>query len=459
MVGGQRSKAGTVHSKVSSYYGSLHRSGDGRYTPCSYRGMEERLPHGSMSRLTDHSRHSSSHQLNEQLPHSSIRDLSNNPMTHITHGTSMNQVIEEDGTSAQIVLRNGNLDKVKLPGVGRQIQLKRSLVNRVARQTLRQMGTIVANVTFEAMAQKEDMEKRITTLEKCYLAAQRKAISVHNLNDKLENEIANKDSTHQQKEDKGLQLQECLEPAEQKLQQTLLEVEAELAQRVAALSKVKERQGNIEERLCQMEAQLEEKSKEPPWVQPLKDQDRECRQQASVLAQVFKSDEGVSDSEGDGVTLFSSAALLSPSGQADAKTLPVMIQEQLDRISEEIRLIQEEENTDQQAEGIESRVGRGSLSNLHHFQSLNSLNLNPASSHAGSCSPSRGRSKPRRRQRSPAREVDKLGFMTLGVASSTAAVGGTLVRTDARQPRPCSDHSGCSGAPGSRSLLLRALPG
>ncbi|KAI4555337.1 hypothetical protein MJT46_015723 [Ovis ammon polii x Ovis aries] len=99
------------------------------------------------------------------------------------------------------------------------------------------MGTIVANVTFEAMAQKEDMEKRITTLEKCYLAAQRKAISVHNLNDKLENEIANKDSMHQQKEDKGLQLQECLEPAEQKLQQTLLEVEAELAQRVAALSK------------------------------------------------------------------------------------------------------------------------------------------------------------------------------------------------------------------------------
>ena len=48
------------------------------------------------------------------------------------------------------------------------------------------------------MAQKEDMEKRITTLEKRYLAAQRKAISVHNLHDKLENEIANKDSTHRQ---------------------------------------------------------------------------------------------------------------------------------------------------------------------------------------------------------------------------------------------------------------------
>ena len=33
-------------------------------------------------------------------------------------------------------------------------------------------------------------------------------------------------------------MQECLELAEQKLQQMLLEVEAELAQRVAALSKV-----------------------------------------------------------------------------------------------------------------------------------------------------------------------------------------------------------------------------
>ena len=41
-----------------------------------------------MSRLTDHSRHSSSHRLNEQSRHSSIRDLSSNP------------VIEEDGTSA-----------------------------------------------------------------------------------------------------------------------------------------------------------------------------------------------------------------------------------------------------------------------------------------------------------------------------------------------------------------------
>ncbi|KAI4573646.1 hypothetical protein MJT46_004886 [Ovis ammon polii x Ovis aries] len=42
------------------------------------------------------------------------------------------------------------------------------------------------------------MEKRITPLEKRYLAAQHEAISVHNLNDKLENEIAKKDSVHRQ---------------------------------------------------------------------------------------------------------------------------------------------------------------------------------------------------------------------------------------------------------------------
>ena len=65
-------------------------------------------------------------------------------------------------------------------------------------------------------------------------------------------------------------------------------------------------------------------------------------QQASVLAhmaQAFESDEGVSDGEGDRVTLFSSATQLSPRGKADAKTLTVMLQEQLDTINEEIRWV------------------------------------------------------------------------------------------------------------------------
>ncbi|KAI4531372.1 hypothetical protein MG293_017886 [Ovis ammon polii] len=99
-----------------------------------------------------------------------------------------------------------------------------------------------------------------------------------------------------------------------------------------------ERQGSIEERLRRMEAQLE--NKELPQVQALKEQDWESAQQASILAdvaQAFESDEGMSDGEGDRVTLFSSATQLSPSGQADAKTLSVRLQGQLDAMNKEIR--------------------------------------------------------------------------------------------------------------------------
>ncbi|XP_006171298.1 liprin-alpha-1 isoform X5 [Tupaia chinensis] len=427
-----------------------------------------------------------------------------------------------------------------------------------------EMNTKLQRDVREAMAQKEDMEERITTLEKRYLAAQREATSVHDLNDKLENEIANKDSMHRQTEDKNRQLQERLELAEQKLQQTLRkaetlpEVEAELAQRVAALSKAEERHGNIEERLRQMEAQLEEKNQElqrarqrekmneehnkrlsdtvdkllsesnerlqlhlkermaaledknsllrevesakkqleetqhdkdqlvlniealraeldqmrlrgaslhhgrphlgsvpdfrfpvadghtdsystssvlrrpqkgrlaalrdePSKVQTLNEQDWERAQQASVLAnvaQAFESDVDVSDGEEDRDTLLSSVDLLSPSGQADAQTLAMMLQEQLDAINKEIRLIQEEkENTEQRAEEIESRVGSGSLDNLGRFRSMSSIPPYPASSLAGSSPPGSGRSTPRRMPHSPAREVDRLGIMTLLPAS------------------------------------------
>ncbi|XP_061266659.1 liprin-alpha-1-like isoform X3 [Bos javanicus] len=151
-----------------------------------------------------------------------------------------------------------------------------------------------------------------------------------------------------------------------------------------------------------------------PEVQTPKEQDWERTQQASMLAdvaQAFESDEGVSDDEGDRVALFSSATQLSPGRQADAKTLTVMMQEQLDAINEEIRLIEEEkENTEQRAEETESREGRGSLGSLRRFKSVSSLNLLPTSSHAGSCPPL---PKPRRRRHSLAQEGDQLGIMTL----------------------------------------------
>uniref|UniRef100_UPI0037E7E289 liprin-alpha-3 isoform X1 n=1 Tax=Semicossyphus pulcher TaxID=241346 RepID=UPI0037E7E289 len=120
----------------------------------------------------------------------------------------------------------------------------------------------------EALCQREDMEERITTLERRYLSAQREATSLHDIKDKIENELASKESLYRQSEEKNRQLQERLDDAKQKLQQTLQraetlpEIEAQLAQRVAALNKAEERHGNFEERLRQMEAQLEEKNQE-----------------------------------------------------------------------------------------------------------------------------------------------------------------------------------------------------
>ncbi|XP_061622189.1 liprin-alpha-1 isoform X11 [Phyllopteryx taeniolatus] len=427
------------------------------------------------------------------------------------------------------------------------------------------MNTRLQRDLRESMAQKEDMEERITTLEKRYLAAQREATSVHDLNDKLENEVANKESLCRQTEDRNRQLQEKLELAEQKLQQTirkaetLPEVEAELAQRVAALTKAEERHGNVEERLKQHEAQLEEKNQEllrarqrekmneehnkrlsetvdkllsesnerlqlhlkermsaledknalirelehtkklieeshhekeqlliqietmraeneqgrsrsnsllhgrsqlastpdfrypvsassmmdsnsdhygsalvlrrpqkgrvaalrdePSKVQTLNEQEWERVQQANVLAnvaQAFESDMDASDLEEDRETIFSSVDLLSPGGQADAQTLALMLQEQLDAINNEIRMIQEEkENTAIRAEEIECRVGSDdSLGG--RFRSMSSIPPSLcAGSPIGSSPPGSGHSTPRRIPHSPHRELDRMGVMTL----------------------------------------------
>ncbi|KAL6478560.1 hypothetical protein MHYP_G00119930 [Metynnis hypsauchen] len=156
---------------------------------------------------------------------------------------------------------------------------------------------------------------------------------------------------------------------------------------------------------------------EPSKVQTLNEQEWERVQQANVLAKVayaFESDVDMSDMEDDRETIFSSVDLLSPAGQADAQTLALMLQEQLDAINNEIRMIQEEkESTAIRAEEIESRVGSGeSLGD--RFRSMGSI---PppfhGSLHSGSSPPGSGHSTPRRAPRSPNREVDRMGVMTL----------------------------------------------
>ncbi|XP_013085125.2 liprin-alpha-1-like isoform X1 [Biomphalaria glabrata] len=105
---------------------------------------------------------------------------------------------------------------------------------------------------------------------------------------------------------------------------------------------------------------------DPTKVNTLNEQEWEKIQQAHVLANVAHAFD-TSDTEGtdDSESLFGAVDLLSPSGHTGAQTLAIMLQEQLDAINNEIRLIQEEkESTEQRADELEIRVGSGSLDTL-----------------------------------------------------------------------------------------------
>ncbi|KAM6165533.1 liprin-alpha-4 isoform 7-T7 [Erethizon dorsatum] len=360
----------------------------------------------------------------------------------------------------------------------------------------------------EALAQKEDMEERITTLEKRYLAAQREATSIHDLNDKLENELANKESLHRQAEERHGNIEEHLRQLEGQLEEKNQELarvrqrekmnedhnkrlsdtvdrllsesnerlQLHLKERMAALEEkntliqeLESSQREIEEqhhhkgrlseeieKLRQEVDQLKGRggpfvdgihsrshmgsaadvrfslsttTRAPPGVHrrysALREEsakDWEPSLLPGVLAPkataAFDSDPEISDvDEDEPGSLVGSVDVVSPSGHSDAQTLAVMLQEQLDAINEEIRMIQEEkESTELRAEEIETRVTSSSMEGLNLTQlrkrgsiptSLTALSLASASP------PLSGRSTPKLTSRSAAQDLDRMGIMTL----------------------------------------------
>ncbi|XP_043657346.1 liprin-alpha-1 isoform X3 [Drosophila teissieri] len=100
-------------------------------------------------------------------------------------------------------------------------------------------------------------------------------------------------------------------------------------------------------------------SEENALVRSMAEQEWEKMQQAAhAQQQAYELANAADCDDADVLYAAATADMMSPSGHTDAQTLAMMLQEQLDAINNEIRLIQEEkQSTEARAEELESRVG------------------------------------------------------------------------------------------------------
>uniref|UniRef100_A0A1A9ZVU7 SAM domain-containing protein n=1 Tax=Glossina pallidipes TaxID=7398 RepID=A0A1A9ZVU7_GLOPL len=104
-------------------------------------------------------------------------------------------------------------------------------------------------------------------------------------------------------------------------------------------------------------SRLQEESEK--FARSMAEQEWEKLQQAHAQQAAYEISAAVAAAEcEDADALFAASDMMSPTGHTDAQTLAMMLQEQLDAINNEIRLIQEEkQSTEARAEELESRVG------------------------------------------------------------------------------------------------------